>query len=246
MRVSAARAVTLTRCNKSRNGRHFSPTINYYTWFSDQVEKKIVSLKENKRRETKAPAYSLFECPRKDRRYTVPRDRSWQLFAKRLAELPRPSARKRSVQDGLTHRDRTIHVVCAGKAVGIKSAASWLHRVRQRTNIHRYFVLTRLYEQSADAAPRKLFVPQNPFSSIPWNSTRIITASVPANYVFAKPCKRVTVMYIRARRTLFQRSPYWLAVYGYDIVAPIRRNLRADIPPAASREIVLLCAPDRE
>lgn len=29
---------------------------------------------------------------------------------------------------------------------------------------------------------------------------------MPANYVFAKPYKRVTVMYIRARRTLFQRS----------------------------------------
>lgn len=41
--------------------------------------------------------------------------------------------------------------------------------VRQRTNIHRYFVLTRLYEQSAGAAPRKLFVPQThlaPFREI--------------------------------------------------------------------------------
>lgn len=41
--------------------------------------------------------------------------------------------------------------------------------VRQRTNIHRYFVLTRLYEQSAGAAQRKLFVPQThlaPFREI--------------------------------------------------------------------------------
>lgn len=41
--------------------------------------------------------------------------------------------------------------------------------VRQRTNIYRYFVLTRLYEQSAGAAQRKLFVPQThlaPFREI--------------------------------------------------------------------------------
>lgn len=41
-----------------------------------------------------------------------------------------------------------------------------------------------LYEQSAVAVSLQIVCSSNPFSLIPWNSTRIITASVPDHYVF--------------------------------------------------------------
>lgn len=67
---------------------------------------------------------------------------------------------------------------------------------------------------------------------------------MPANYVFAKPYERGTVTCIYAFAAHCFKEVCLLAVYGYDIVAPIRRNLRANIPPAALRETVRLCAPD--
>lgn len=128
------------------------------------------------------------------------------------------------------------YILRIGTAVGIKSAASWLQRVRQRTNIHRYFVLTRLYEQSAGAASRKIVCSLNPFSFIPWNSTRIITASVPANYVFAGPYGRAAITCIHASAAhIFNET-----LRNIDTTLLLRFSEAHDSAPAASREIVLL------
>lgn len=79
--------------------------------------------------------------------------------------------------------------------------------------------------------PAQIVCSSNPFSSIPWNSTRIITASLPANYVFVRG--RTNALRRRVYTLLlctFQRRRWAFARerYGYDIVARllrIRRNL---------------------
>lgn len=135
-------------------------------------ERREKSCVPEEARETKGIVV-VFRCHRKagDTRF---RERQYGGFCKmphRVSSTVSQETLRTIREDGLTRRGRTIHIVCTGEAVGIKSAASWLHRLRQRTNIHRYFVLTRLYEQSAGAAPRrgKLFVPQThlaPFREI--------------------------------------------------------------------------------
>lgn len=98
--------------------------------------------------------------------------------------------------------------------------------------------------------PAQIVCSSNPFSSIPWNSTRIITASVPANYVFVRgrtnaPWRRV---YTRrccsahfkegAGRSLARDMDtiLLLGCSGFDETSPIYLRLRTDIPPAALRE----------
>lgn len=56
---------------------------------------------------------------------------------------------------------------------------------------------------------RKLFAPSNPFSSIPWNSTRIITASPIIHVYGAAYMSRDTVnVCIRITRCTFQKESY--------------------------------------
>lgn len=161
-----------TRCNKSRTWSSlYSPTIDYYAHLpSERVRKKKNFCPwRNARRETKALGSSFRKTPSKERRrYAIPRERCHFLRNASPSFLGRQPGN--DPYEMVLRAGTEQYTSCAtGKAVGIKSAASWLHQVRQRTNIHRYFVLTRLYEQSAGAAPRKLFVPQThlaPFREI--------------------------------------------------------------------------------
>lgn len=70
--------------------------------------------------------------------------------------------------------------------------------------------------------PAQIVCSSNPFSSIPWNSTRIITASLPTNYVFAR-----ATPYTRC--CSFQRSLCPGCEYN-TVRAPIRRTLLPNIP----------------
>lgn len=139
----------------------------------------------------------------------------------------------------MTHRVGTIYtVVCIGAAVRIKSAAaSWLHRVRQRANIHRYFVLTWLYEQSAGA---QIVCPCKP---IKLHSVKFYSNNHSfANYVYERTTCVCVCVCIRAH---FKKEATLLARYEYVVVIPLLwfdRTLRA----LAFLPVLLRIAPHKQ
>jgi len=158
----------------------------------------------------------------------------------------RLSARKRLVRDGFTRRDRTIHVVCTGwgredQKCSVVIASGPLKN-KHPPILCTYTTLWAINRR----CPAQIVCSSNPFSPIPWNSTRIITASVPANYVFAEPYERATVtcMYTRSPHVVSKQSAL-LSVYGYccsDSTKPTSQHSAG----CTARNRSLLCAPDRE